>query len=532
MGLLKDFRFLLYNANSLLGRLPSKVEKREYKQRLLQYGFDHGIDAASRRSKMYSPGADTGVMRGDWITSSKSATQMIREDFKNLCARSELAYRTDAVARRAINILTTFVVGQGNKPFPAVKYRNGDPVEGINNQLSADWERFNDQGVRNGTVEMTMYELQALEFATLAVYGSTLTNIVSSRKGSWLPYAFQLLKPHRLDFSKDTFWDSLNTDPENLIVHGMQLNQFAEPQKFFIENKIAPYTYDRMSLSFFPIETEQYLGLPWLTPVLPQIWDHQQLFDDKMRQSRIGARLGVRMPKEDQEGIAKLLDNDTSGNSYFDLDFQGFYFSKGEPKPITITDPISDTFEPLVRMTLSYIAMGLGFSYQLLTSDLKGANFSGARTNTIADSRGFRTLYKRFVKMNLQTKWNKFVEWEVLTGRLLQYGVGVTEYQKDPWYYNQAYWLPMDGEDWVDPLKDQQALVLAYKTGQMTYQELCALTGKNWKSVLRQLQVEKEAFEAAGMEHLIPANIDTSKSSTNANGSNQEKNQNGDMSNE
>jgi capsid protein len=280
-----------------------------------------------------------------------------------------------------------------------------------------------------------------------------------------------------------------------------------------------------MHLTFFPTETEQYLALPWATSVLPQLWDHQQLFEDKLKQSRIGARLGIKMPRQDVEGVDSLLSTDSSsGEEYFDMDFQGFYFSDGKPEPISITDPIKDTFQPLVQMTLEYIAVGMGYSYQLLTSDLSNANFAATRANIIEDNAVFRDWYQKFTRISCQPKWNKFVEWEIKTGRLAKYGITPDVYDKDPFYYNRAIWLPTDTREWVDPLKDMEALVLAYKTGQITYQEMCARQGKDWRSMARQLRTEREFMQENGLYNLLPENIDN-KNTNNSEAVNANKNE-------
>jgi capsid protein len=95
------------------------------------------------------------------------------------------------------------------------------------------------------------------------------------------------------------------------------------------------------------------------------------------------------------------------------------------------------------------------------------------------------------------------VRQEFLTGRIGG-GYSATQYQNNPWYYNQCFWLP-EGEDWVDPLKDAQALVLAYKSGWMTLQSICALKGLDWQSVLTQRKIEKEFLVKEGLQELLPA---------------------------
>jgi capsid protein len=69
----------------------------------------------------------------------------------------------------------------------------------------------------------------------------------------------------------------------------------------------------------------------------------------------------------------------------------------------------------------------------------------------------------------------------------------------------------MDGSEWVDPLKDAESIKLLYGLGQITYQEICSMSGKDYKSTFKQLVKERDMFEDHGMQHLMPnAQIDTS----------------------
>lgn len=507
-GIKRDLSFMKRLVSFGVHNLPSLRDKRKILQQFGQAKFSHGVDIGMRRAMNYHPGSDNGVLRNDWSTTVKSATSIIREDFTTICARAELAYRTDAIARRAVNILGHFIVGQGNQPYPSVQMSNGEPVEGVNGQLAADWERFNDEGVRNGTMHLTMYQAQLLKFITMVVYGSVLQNRIRSKTGSLLPYAFQILKPTRLDFMKDTYIYSTYDEVSNQVIHGMKLNGYGEPLAYYFQGENTARSASNIDLTFYPIETEQYLGISWLTPVLPAIYDRQQLIYDKLKQSRIGAKLGMQMPKEMKEGVDGLTETDDgTGETFFDLEFQGFVFSDKDIKPVSITDPIEKTFERLIKMAMQEIALGMGFSNQKLTSDLENTNFTSGRINTIDDNKFFRVLFKHFVKGSCQLDWNRFVEWEALTGRLQRYGVGYAQYLNEPWRYSQCYWLPKDGEDWVDPLKDAMAMVLLYKTGQMTYQEICSRAGKNYKAVMKQLKREREEMKEGGLEYMLPERI-------------------------
>jgi hypothetical protein len=151
-----------------------------------------------------------------------------------------------------------------------------------------------------------------------------------------------------------------------------------------------------------------------------------------------------------------------------------------KPEAVQLDDKFAVAFEPLVKMNVLEIGIGLGFSYQLLTTDLEGMNFASSRANKISDSRFFRSMYRWFAKCVCQAHWKRFVEWEIMSGRIP--GVSYSQYVADSWMWNECFWLP-EGEDWVDPLKDAETMKLLYLMGMATLQELCAAKGKDYKAV-------------------------------------------------
>jgi capsid protein len=288
-----------------------------------------------------------------------------------------------------------------------------------------------------------------------------------------------------------------------MIVHGIEINSYGEPVNFYIEGQEKPISASRMGINYYPLETEMYIGVPWMAQSLEHVWDNQQIFSDKMKQSRIGARLGYKFPKSIRDEMDVATESVTDdGDDFFAMEFQGGLFSDQEIQPIKLDDTLKESFLPLVRHNLIALGAGIGFSYQTLTCDLEGMNFAASRANIINDNRFFRALYKWYTKTVLQRRWEKFVEWEILQGKVP--GVTYQNFLDDPWYYTQCYWLPMDGEDWVDPLKDAEALKLLYGLGQVTYQEICAMSGKDYRSTYAQLVKERDMFKADGMDHLMP----------------------------
>jgi capsid protein len=483
------------------------VSQEQRERRSLENGFKHGQHAAEIRVKnMYHPGADTGRFSADWPTIVITSPTITRMDWRNLAARSELAFRTTAIGRRAIQCLKTFTIGSGLKPYPNITDDNGEQVQNLNDVLRRHWQRFDDECMRVGGATMSFTEAQALEFQNISVLGASLTNIVKSRPGSWLPFAFQIIKPTHLNFSVDNWWGSIwETMPKNPIINGIRRNDFMEPIEFYFLGETEPRLASTMQLHFMQLEAEQYLGMPWLSPVLPNLWDDQQLFDDKMKQSRILTQMGIWEKKQDRNDIGLTQEFDSERNeSYTPLDGVGLWTGDNKPEAIQLDDKLAEAFQAIVKLNLLKIGMGLGFSYQLLTSDLEGMNFAASRANKISDTRFFRSMKNWYSNTCCAAKWKKFVEWEVIAGRVP--GLSYSQYLKDPWKYSQCNWLP-EGEDWVDPMKDVQSKELLRNMGAITMQELCAERGVDMHDQIKKLALEKKLLISSGLPELVPVGM-------------------------
>jgi lambda family phage portal protein len=482
--------------------VPSKISAEQRERELYQRAMTHA--KALYYSGRYAPGADQSRLRNDWLTSVKSMTSLLSAEWKTLVARSEFATRTNAYAKSARTVIIDHVVGSGLRPFAAVRLMNGKRLDSVNKILERDWERFNDQGVRDGNSHKTFYDSQRLAIGTIFDEGAVLTNTVPSRPDSWLPYAFQILKPTRLDFTKDTWTTTGNSYGEHVdiasptVIHGMNLNQYGECTGFNLVNEAAQRSPNEMAIHYYQQEAEQYLGLPWLTPVLPFTWDLGQILEDRLVASRIIERLALWVKKTSKKTMMQTADED---DGTIPWERGSILSTQDKPEVIQAQSNFSDTFGALVRLYLHGIGAGLGFSFILLTRDLDGVNFASSRFNKIADNRFFQSLYRWFAKGYCQSVWDKFVEWEFLSGKIP--GFTYSQYKADPWYYNQCYWLP-EGEEWVDPLSDAKALDVAYKNGWMTLQEVCASQGKDWKSVLNQRATEKQLMTDLGLTELLP----------------------------
>ena len=444
-------------------------------------------------SERYAAAADMSRIRADWLTTTVSPTTLIEHELKVLIARSQQAVRTTPYGKSARNVYLDYIVGSGLQPFPAVKDESGTLMESLNAKLSEDWNRFNDQGIRTGNQPMTIYESQRMALGAMIDTGTCLTNILPSKDGSWLPIAFQVLNATRLDMSRDNYTEAgLGFVQDIKSVHGINLNKYGEPESFNILGFNKPISAELMNVFFVQNECEQYLGMPWFTPVLPFMHDLDELLKDRILASRLVEKIAWWIKKSSKSTLISAKDEDDFAS------FQSLSVLSTQDKPelLQSEDRVAETFAPLVRLYLHGIGAGLGFSHTLLTRDLQDVNFASTRFNKIADSVYFSMLRKSFSKGYCQYLYNEFVKYEILTGRVP--GVAAL-YKKDPWRFQQCYWIG-DGEQWVDPLKDAKAVEVEYANGWTTLEEICAKKNKNYKAVLKQRAVEYKMIESLGLK--------------------------------
>ena len=505
---------------------------RDMLQRGYEAGKQIGIGGSRARNNWYGgndvpntgnylPGAAVGRVRSDWPVAIMTSTTMLRLAFRTLCARSERAFRIDPYTSRAASIVKTFSVGSGIIPIPRIKNSNGTLAHELNKKIADHWQRFNEQGMRQGGQPLSMLEAQGIEFESMCILGSVLRQTVISRPGSWLPFAFSWVKPYRLNFAFDNYFDDLwyrmiigqggrgnapdNIDSGALIILGQIFNKFMEPEGFYILGEDKPVPASQMSIHYRQREPEQYLGMPIAMIGLEDTFDIQELWTDKLAQSRFLTRMGVYFDKNDK--LSFVSDLSTGGYGSDGAESVGLpgltgTFAEKKPEPILFDDKISASLEPLMLMALHRIAISWGISYQLLSSDLRGASFSGGRINNITDSKVLKAVLGSFIGSNAQPSFNKFMEWEILAGKLPE--IGYNEFMRDQFPYTRTYWLP-EKTDWFDPKDQIQAQRLQLQTGTITLQELCEENGRNYEDVIMQRSNEKDFIKEYNLGELLCA---------------------------
>jgi lambda family phage portal protein len=241
----------------------------------------------------------------------------------------------------------------------------------------------------------------------------------------------------------------------------------------------------------------QFIGIPWLAPVLTTLWDLAQLQEDRIISSRMQAAIALWV-KEDSKFPGKANKTGTAGTGN-EVTWAPASIIKSPTKPEVVqsTDNIKETFAALVELYLYQVASGMGISYQEMCADTQGSSFSASRTVTSDRRRHYKTKQQYIVRTLCQPVDKRFVQWAFLCGLIP--GKSIVDFKENPWGLCHTKWTP-DKWDFVDPLKDMNSLVAERDAGWLTDEKYCELTGEDRDDLYATLAEEKKEKEKLGIQ--------------------------------
>lgn len=94
-----------------------------------------------------------------------------------------------------------------------------------------------------------------------------------------------------------------------------------------------------------------------------------------------------------------------------------------------------------------------------------------------------------------------------LTGQIP--GKSILDFNENKWGFCRARWTP-DKWEWVDPLKDIEALRAEQEAGWLSDEDYCEQVGKSRDDLYKILQEEKEIRKSMGIE-IAPRQVSNKK---------------------
>lgn len=327
-------------------------------------------------------GARRGRRTDGWMGISTDANSELRSGaLGRLRDNSRELVRNNSYARRAVDGIATNVIGVGIRPrFTGETDQATDELR----QLGAEHFDSTDIDIHGC---QTLAGLQEQIMRAVVESGEVIVRRRWRRlsDGYALPFQLEILEPDYLDESKDG--DLTNG---GRIVQGVEFNAIGRRVAYhlFREHPGSRSTYRYPASRRVPAEDVAHVyrvdrpglvrGVPWLAPVMMRLNDLADYEDAALMTKKVQAAYSV-FVTSDEDGRPGPDDYEDEDDRQEQIRPGMIEYLKGGTDVHFPQPPSTSDLPDFIKSNLRGTAAGLGVTYEMLTGDLRGVNYSSGR---------------------------------------------------------------------------------------------------------------------------------------------------------
>lgn len=457
-------------------------------------------------------GAKVSRLTADWVSGTMSADRELQSgNLPLLRARARELARNNSVVRSYLGLRVANVVGpDGIRAQAQLLNPDGTMRQDECRALEAAFADWSKAATVCG--QMTLTEFAQLVDHTVAVDGEALVQFVNMPQDkNKYGFGLRLIDADLLDheYNKPASRGQ-NGEPANEVRLGVELDAYGRPVAYHIWNT-HPNDYNQKSRErvripateiahiFEHSRPDQHRGVSLLNAVMEPL----KMLEGYQRAELVSARIGA-----SKLGFLEYTEAAAAELSHvIPTDAMTFNAEPGSllhlPPGLKFQgwDPGSpgNNYDMFVKSKLREVASGLRVSYPSLASDLSLVNYSSLRSGLLLERDQWRTMQRRVIDKLYVPLFKAFIENAVLLAR-----AGFVEHWPKPLkietdeYVRSVRWIAR-GWDWVDPLKDINAQVVALQNGLTSRDEILSERGGNFEDVLNQVKREQQMMDKAGL---------------------------------
>lgn len=398
--------------------------------------------------------AATNRLTNDWLTSGQTADEVLRWQLSKIRERSKDLWRNNDYAKSFGRKLKSNVIGsQGiSLQNKAMFGKNFDTA--ANAKIEAAFKEQSKPKNFTVTRKQSREDFEAALIETIARDGEAIIKKVPGFDNEF-KFAVQYIPADLLDLTLNT---ELSTG--NNIVQGVEFNGWLEPVAYHFKKSNSKFVqrHDRVEARFIQhifladADLNQTRGVPWLHTAIIRLRNLGAYEEAAIMASRVGASgMGFIQMAEDSDSEYEG-DTDTDGAFLDDVEPGSWKQLKKGQTPFTYNPAYPNiNHGDFMKAVLRGASSGMGISYNSLSSDLEGVNFSSIRQGVLED----RDIYKILTRF-LITHHNDdyYPEWLLNAIAFGPLDLPISNYDN----FNKGSWTGR-GFSWVDPLKDVNAKI-------------------------------------------------------------------------
>lgn len=436
-------------------------------------------------------------------TGNPGAVAAMLATSSELRVKSRDLVRRNAWAAVAIEAYVANAVGTGIKPQSMAANEN------LRTDVQSLWAEWTEEADAAGLLDF--YGLQALACRAMLEGGESLIRLRPRRPEDDLvvPLQLQLLEPEHLPLNLNQDLASGNT-----IRSGIEFDALGRRVAYHLyrthpeDGLLAPMSGHggmetvRVPAAeiihlFRPLRPGQIRGEPWLSRALVKLDELDQYDDAELVRKKTAAMFAGFVTRENPED-SLLGEGAADENGIALAGLEPGTMQVLEPgESVTFSDPadVGGSYSEFLRTQFRAVAAAVGITYEQLTGDLTGVNYSSIRAGLLEFRRRVEPVqHSVLVHQLCRAIWRAWFDQAVLSGALKAPGYSVRRRE-----YLRVKWIPQ-GWSWVDPEKEFKAVVLAIRAGLMSRSEAISAFGYDAEDVDREIAADNARADKLGLK--------------------------------
>lgn len=424
------------------------------------------------RKAAFDAGMSSRRLKG-LTTATTEINRLIRSYGQTVLARSRYLAANNAYAAQAKEIFVSALAGSGIKPSSLVK------DAAFKAALQETWLDWTDEADADGLTDL--YGLQATIASEMFEAGECFVRIRSRRPedGLTVPFQLQLLPSEMLPLT-----DNRELAGGFIVRMGIEFNPIGQrtayyflrqhpgSDQFFGTNagQVVRVPAEEVIHLFKPVGwAGQIRGIPHTLSAIVTAAVLDAYDDAELERKRIAALFAAFVTRAGGELDASPLqdaadDADDQGVDNAVALEPGVVNELEEGEDIKFAEPadVGGNYEAFQYRNLLRMAAGFGVPYAAMTGDLRQTSYGSIRAGLVEFRRRIEAIqHSVMVFQFCRPIWHRFLDEAVMAGHV---PVGIAAYSADRRAYRRVKWIPPKWE-WIDPLKDRQAELLAVQAG-------------------------------------------------------------------
>lgn len=354
------------------------------------------------------------------------------------------------------------------------------------------------------------YGLQAVAVRGMIEAGDCFAQMITVRDVPGVPLRLRLIDAELVDLAR-----TVDLGQAGWIVGGVQFNVTGQRVAYWVGQRDPTSTFastrsdvsipasDMVQL-FSPLGAGQVRGVAWTAPVLLRLSELDALEDAQLVRQKVAALFAGFIIDPSADPAANPFNAVNQGQLGAEFEIPGLEPGTMQALPPGFDVKFSTPGEAsegvaFTKSQLRAVAAGLGVPDFLMTGDLSEANYSSLRSGLVQFRRRVEALqYGVIVHQFCRPIWERFVTMAVLSGQ-----IEAPDFEANMADFLSCEWYP-PAQQWVDPLKDQQAEALAVASGFKSRRQVVAAQGYDIEQLDAEIASDNAREAALGLQFTVP----------------------------